>query len=159
MIFFIVERIVAPFGFVVPCSSKPQFTAIRAKFGQTIVNIRRVFTMCDVPLDDMMEFLQYSYPHLVAQANHCESIKDVFALIVRDQCTVIDINILEVIVDMLVPEAKRFIDEYNLHIEKFCKEISIALALEERFKLPDHTICLQCETALLFWTGNLMNMS
>ena len=118
------------------------------KFGTTIVNVRKAFINHGISADDLKEFLQYSYPHLINEANCCSAVKDILALIIRKQCTLIDINILEALVNNLeVVNANIHIESYKSTIAEFCRNISISLALEERFKVPDHSFPLQCETA------------
>ena len=128
------------------------------KFGTTIVNVRKAFINHGISVDDLKEFLKYSYPHLVSEANCCSTIEDILALIIRKQCTLIDINILEALVNNLeVVNANIHIESYKSTIAEFCRNISISLALEERFKVPDHSSPLQCETAtfVLDWNPDL----
>ena len=120
---------------------------MRGEFGTTIINIRKAFTNCGVSADDLKEFLKYSYPHLVNEANDCSTIEDILALIIKKECSLIDISKLEVLVKSFkVVNAKIHIESYKSTIAEFCRNISISLALEERFKVPDHSSPLQCET-------------
>ena len=132
-----------------PPETKPEITNIRVKFGTTIVKIGKIFANCGtVSVADLKEFLKCSYPHLVVEANGCSTVQEIFALICRKQCTLIDISILESLVNNLeVIDAKTHIDSYKSTIAKFCTNICISLALEQRFKVPDHSTPLQCETA------------
>ena len=131
-----------------PREAKQEITNIRVKFGTTIVKIGKIFANCGtVSVDDLKEFLKCSYPHLVVEANSCSTVQEVLALICRRQCTLIDISILEALVNNFeVIDAKIHIESYKSTIAEFCRNISITLALEERFKVPDHSSPLQCET-------------
>ena len=74
-----------------------EFTSIRTEFGITFNNIRSIIERKPPPLKDMTKFLEDCYPPLKPSLAHCKSISDVLDVL-RDKCTLIDINYLEAVV-------------------------------------------------------------
>ena len=74
-----------------------QFTNIRTEFGITFNIIRSIIESKPPPIYDMKMFLEDCYPPLKPSLAHCKSISDVLD-VVRDKCTLIDINYLEALV-------------------------------------------------------------
>ena len=97
-------------------------------------------------MDALKCFFADSYPHLKSKTTHSKSIDDVLN-VVRDHCTLININCLEGVVKRFnIEQAKEIIKTYKSFIKSFCKN-NIASFLEETFKERKSHSLLKCETA------------
>ena len=124
-----------------------EFTNIRSEFGITFNIIRNIIESKPPPLKDMTKFLEDCYPPLKPSLAHCKSISDVLD-VVRDKCTLIDINSLEAVVKRFSVEgAKTHIDSYKETVEKFCQSSSVRVCLEEIFSATTTPTPLISETA------------
>ena len=76
-----------------------------------------------------------------------ETINDVLD-VVRDKCTLIDINYLEAVVRRFcIEETKTHIESYKKTIEEFCQKSTVCLCLEEIFSVTTTPTPLTGETA------------
>ena len=92
-------------------------------------------------------FFADSYPHLKSETAHSKSIDDVLD-VVRDHCTLININCLEGVVKRFnIEQAEEIIKTYKTFVQSFCKN-NIASFLEETFKERKSHSLLKCETAI-----------
>ena len=124
-----------------------QFTSIRTKFGSTFNIIRRIIKSNPPPLEDMKEFLEDCDSSLKPSLAHCENISAVLN-VVRDKCTLIDINYLEEMVTTFnIEGAKTHIESYKKMIEEFCQSVSVRLCLEELFPVTATPPSIRFETA------------
>ena len=125
----------------------PKFTAIRTKFGITFNNIRSKIEGNPPLLEDMKTFLEDCDSLLKPSLAHSKSIRDVLD-IVRDKCTLIDINYLEAVVTRFnIKDANSDIESYKKVIDQFCQSISVRLCLQEIFPATATATPLQDETA------------
>ena len=125
-----------------------QFTSIRTKFGSTFNIIRRIIKTNPPPLEDMKEFLEDCDSSLKPSLAHCENISDILN-IVREKCTLIDINYLEAVVTTFnIEGAKTHIESYKTTIDQFCQSVSVRLCLEETFPVTATPSSLKHETAI-----------
>ena len=130
-----------------------EFTSIRTKFGITFNIIRHIIKSNPPQLEDMKEFLEDCDSSLRPSLAHCESINDLLN-VVRDKCTLIDINYLEAVVTTFnIEGAKTHIESYKETIDRFCQSVSVRLCLEEIFPVTATPPCLKHETAtfILNW--------
>ena len=98
-------------------------------------------------MDALKCFFADSYPHLKSETAHSKSIDDVLD-VVRDHCTLININCLEGVVKRFnIEQAEELIKTYKTFIQSFCKN-KIAFFLEETFKERKSCSLLKCETAV-----------
>ena len=139
--------IVEPKKILIPQSMSPKFTAIRTKFGITFNSIRSKIEENSPPLEDMKTFLEDCDSFLKPSLAHSKSIRDVLD-IVRDKCTLIDINYLEAVVTRFnIKEANSDIESYKKDIDQFCQSISVRLCLQEIFPATATASPLKDETA------------
>ena len=131
---------------LIPQSMSSEFTNIRTKFGITFNIIRSIIKSNPPPLEDLKEFLEDCDSSLKPSLVHCKCISDVLN-IVRDKCTLIDINYLDAIVMRFnVEGAKTYIVSYTKDIEEFCQNSSIRVCLDEIFSVTIISPPLKCET-------------
>ena len=124
-----------------------EFTSVRSEFGITFNIIRNIIESKPPSLKDMTKFLEDCYPPLKPSLAHCKSISDVLD-VVRDKCTLIDINSLEAVVKRFnVEGAKTHIEAYKETVEEFCQYSSVRLCLEEIFSVTTTPTPLIGETA------------
>ena len=125
----------------VPRNIINDFTEMRAIFGSTFFKVQAVIEKCDLSIECLREFVEYSYPDLALQLSASKSIKEVLCL-VQKKCSLIDIKLLEKLVDEFeqLKEAEQHIKTYKEAIDKFCEKMSTRLCLEQFTPL-------QCETA------------
>ena len=124
-----------------------EFTNVRSEFGITFNKIRSIIEGKPPPLKDMKKFLEDWYPPLKPSLDHCKSISDVLD-VVRDKCTLIDINCLEEVVKRFnVEEAEKHIEAYKKMVEEFCQSSSVRVCLEEIFSATTTPTPLIGETA------------
>ena len=124
-----------------------EFTSVRSEFGITFNIIRNIIESKPPSLKDMTKFLEDCYPPLKPSLAHCKSISDVLD-VVRDKCTLIDINYLEAVVRRFnIQEATTHIESYKKTIEEFCQSVSVRLCLEEIFPVTAIPSSLKFETA------------
>ena len=131
---------------------KPDFNKIRSKFGRTFFRVRNAISKNSPLIKDLKTFLQDSFPDLKPQIAHVNTIDEILDII-RDKCTLIDINYLEAIVEEFdIKEAKSYIEEYKSYMEEFCKTVSAKLCLDECFKVKTSS-SVEGETAtfILGW--------
>ena len=130
-----------------------EFNSMRAKFAIFFTKVRDVFNTAQLPADKLKRSLQDYNPHLKSLLIDTNSTDDVLD-IVREKCSLIDINCLEVIVDCFnLLEAKKHIEDYKSKLNEFCDNISARLALKETFEVVTTPFPLKCETIefLLAW--------
>ena len=124
-----------------------EFTSIRTEFGITFNIIRSIIESKPPPLKDMTKFLEDCYPPLKPSLAHCKSISDVLD-VVRDKCTLIDINYLEAVVRRFnIQQVTTHIECYKKTIEEFCQSVSVRLCLKEIFPVTATPTPLISETA------------
>ena len=98
-------------------------------------------------MDALKCFFANTYPHLKSETAHSKSIDDVLD-VVRDHCTLININCLEGVVKRFnIEHAEKLIETYKTFVQSFCKN-KIAFFLEETFKERKGHSLLKCETAI-----------
>ena len=131
----------------VPRSMSSAFTSIRTEFGTTFSIIKGIIKSNPPPLEDLIEYLEDCNPSFMPSLAHCESIRSVLN-VVRDKCTLIDINYLEAVVNRFnIEEAKKHIESYKEAIDQFCQSVSVRLCLEEIFPVTATPPPLKYETA------------
>ena len=131
---------------------KPVFSEIRCKFGSTFFRVRKAILKNSTLIEDLKTFLKDIFPDLKPQLAHVKTIDEILDII-RDKCTLIDINYLETFVEVLeIQEAKSYIEEYKSYIEKFRRTVPVKLCLDKSFKVNSLSF-LKGETAtfILDW--------
>ena len=134
---------------------KPLFCEIRSKFGSTFFRVRKAFLKNSPLIEDLKTFLQDIFPDLKPQIAHVNTIGDILNII-REKCTLIDINYLERIVEEFdIREAKSYIEAYKSYMEEFCRTVSVKLCLDESFNVKTSS-SLKGETAtfILDWDSD-----
>ena len=129
------------------------FNEIRKKFGSTFFKVRRAISNNPPPVEEIKMLLQISFIDLKPQIAHANTIDEILD-IVRDKCTLTDINYLETIVEEFdIKEAKVHIQTYKMSIEEFCKTVSVRLCLDQNFRMSNTSLSLKCETVtfILDW--------
>ena len=125
----------------------PEFSNIRTEFGITFNIIRSIIESNPPPLEVMKKFLEDCYSPLKPSLAHAETINDVLD-VVRDKCTLIDINYLEAVVRRFcIEEAKTHIESYKKTIEEFCQKSTVRVCLEQTFSVTTTPTPLTGETA------------
>ena len=132
---------------IIPHSFKQEIMAIRVKFGTLMLNVVKSFVGHPVYRINLEVFLRSSYPYLEEEIRNCGGIgvDSLLAMITMKHCTLINISMLETLAMVFeVASAVVHIESYKSSIAEFYKNISISLALKERFK---YSSPLQFETA------------
>ena len=123
-----------------------EFNLIRAEFANLFTNMWNVFNTAQLQADKLKWFLQDYFPHLKSQLICASSTEDALE-VVKEECSLIDITCLEVIVDHFnLLEAKKHIEDYKSKLNKFCDNISARHALKETFRVVTTPFPLKCET-------------
>ena len=141
---------------LVPQSMSSEFTNVRTKFGITFNIIRSIIKSSPPSMEDMKKFLEDCDSSLKPSLAHCKSIGDVLD-IVRDKCTLIDINYLKALVMRFnIEGVMKHIESYNEFIDQFCDTVSVSLCLKEKLPVTMTPTSLTCETAtfVLDWNPN-----
>ncbi|XP_019860511.1 PREDICTED: uncharacterized protein LOC109588841 [Amphimedon queenslandica] len=128
------------------------FTKVRMVYAATFDAIDKVIASDTPSLAELQTFLRrgYGYCKLPSQ---CESIKDIFDMI-ADECTLINIGLLESVVDSWNnEEAKQIIEQYNKYISDF-NQMKLHRFLDAKFF--DGSL-LQSETALFYVDRSIKN--
>ena len=119
----------------IPKSKSSEFDSIRASFGRMIYNVSKAIARNSPPLDELKEFLYCYSSGLKTKLDNCDSVQSVVQLIIRDECSLTDIELLEAVVEHFkVTEAERYIEEYKRSLKEFCESLSVNLHLNEKFK-------------------------
>ena len=133
---------------LIPRSMSSEFTNIRTEFGITFNAIRNIIKNNPPPLDDLKEFLEDCYSPLKPSLDNAKTISDVLT-VVRDKCTLIDINYLDAVVKRFdFKAASTHLECYKKTIEHFCQSVSLRLCLEEAFSATKTPPTLKCETVI-----------
>ena len=132
---------------LVPQCMSAEFTQIRTKFGITFNIIRSIIESNPPSMEDMKQFLEDCDSSLKPSLAHSKSIRDVLN-IVRDKCTLIDINYLEAVVTRFnIEGVMKHIESYKEFVDQFCDTVSVRLCLKENFPVTMTPTSLNCETA------------
>ena len=133
-------------GLPIPRKLDSIFGSIRRKFAVTFSNIRKAIKTSPPNLEELKLFLEDGYPHLQSEIDSTESIDEILT-VVRNHCTLININCLEGIVERFdIKEAETHIQTYKVDIQSFCEKTKASLCLGEMFKI--RRSLLKCETAI-----------
>ena len=134
-------------GVPIPRKLDSIFGSIKRKFAVAFSKIRKAIKETPPPLEELKLFLKDGYSHLQSEIDNTKSIDEILS-VVRNHCTLININCLEGIVERFdIKEAERHIQAYKVDIQSFCKKTKASLCLGERFKVTK-TSLLKCETAI-----------
>ena len=97
------------------------------------------------PIEDLKELIYRYNRDLRAKLDNCDSISSVVSFIFEEECSLIDIELLQMVVEEFqVTEAGAYIEEYKRTLKEFCQSISLELCLKEKFGAVES---LKCETA------------
>ena len=131
-----------------------EFTAMRTKFGQMFFRVKNSIENCRPSLENLKEFLEFTYSDITSRLSACKTVKDVLSL-VKEKCSLINIKLLEgMIEEFQFKEAEQHIQTYKEEIDKFCQTMSARLCLNETFQVTVPHTPLQCETATFVVEGN-----
>ena len=134
-------------GVPIPRKLDSIFGSIRRKFAVTFSNIRKAIKTSPPNLEELKLFLEDGYSHLQSEIDSTESIDGILT-VVRNHCTLININCLEGIVERFdIKEAEMHIQMYKDDVQSFCEKTKASLCLGEMFKVT-RTPLLKCETAI-----------
>ena len=123
-----------------------EFTAMRAKFGRTLLRVQDVIENCQFSIERLKRFLKFIYSELTSRLSASSTIDDIFSL-VQEKCSLIDIKLLEEIVEEFeLKEAEKHISTYKQEVAKFCQTMSVRLCLNETFQVSVPHTPLKCET-------------
>ena len=124
----------------------PTFTSIRGEFAKAVFNIRCCITKSTASAEEVKSLL-YAFPDLKPELSNAKTMNDILD-VVRDKCTLININYLEVVVEQFnIEDAKPHIKIYKNAVEKFSDEVAVELCLGKHFHMAQIPSCLKCETA------------
>ena len=124
------------------------FGSIRRKFAVSFSKIRKAIKASPPPLEELKLFLEDGYSHLQSEIDNTKCIDEVLT-VVRNHCTLININCLEGIVERFdVKEAETYIQTYKDDVQTFCEKTKASLCLDENFKETRTPSFLRCETAI-----------
>ena len=130
---------------ILPLKLSPEFTGMRNKFADLIDDVAKA--MQSTSCDELKRYVRRAHIHLRPQLAQCQDTDNIIELI-GDQCSLIDIALLEGIVDRFkVEEAKTAIQHYKDEIENFHQEgRPLRQFLDSQLSLSSP---LQCETATI----------
>ena len=124
------------------------FGSIRRKFAVAFSKIRKAIKASPPPLEELKLFLEDGYSHLQSEIDNTKCIDEILT-VVRNHCTLININCLEGIVERFdVKEAETYIQTYKDDVQSFCEKTKASLCLGEMFKVTRTSSLLKCETAM-----------
>lgn len=119
-------------------SSVAEFVVMRAKFAHTVFDACQA--MSDISPDELKKYLRRGYRHLAPQLESIQTTDDMLN-IVCDQCSVIDLSLLESVAQLFkIKEAVAFIEKYKKELQEF-KQLRSFLDNELLSGSP-----LECET-------------
>ena len=126
---------------------REEFISIRASFAKMMNNISKAIARNSPPLDELKEFLYCYSSGLETKLDNCDSVRSVVQLIIRDECSLTDITLLEAVVEHFkVTEAEKYVEEYKRSLKEICESLSVSLCLKEKFKAIEAS-SLKSETA------------
>ena len=124
------------------------FGSIRKQFAIAFSNIRDVINKSRPPLDKLKLFLEDGYSHLQSEIDNTESIDEILT-VVRNHCTLININCLEGIVERFnIKEAETHIRRNKDVVQSFYTETRASLCLNKTLKVTNSSPLLRRETAV-----------
>ncbi|XP_019855006.1 PREDICTED: uncharacterized protein LOC109583923 [Amphimedon queenslandica] len=132
----------------VPQKLEKQFNSIRRSHGMMFLNIRELIQKKSLSLESIQKILSFctSNNTTLQKIAKCSNVSSVIEVL-RDECSLTDIGLLECVVEELnITEAEEYIEKYMTKLGEFCKSIEIDLCLKERFDSIPH---LQWETVTL----------
>lgn len=124
-----------------------EFKALYWKFARMFSSVRKAMDGHRPPtnVEDLISFLEDN-SNLKADLANVSTLKCVMD-IVRNNCTLIDIVILEAVVEYVeISEAQKSIDDYKQVIDEACQHFSVKLCLNETFEVVKTKPPLKCET-------------
>ena len=117
---------------------------MKAKLGILFVTVIPLIQVA-VMLKELKNFLGMCFPELKPQLSITESFDGVMEL-VKERCTIINICCLETIINHYnIEKAKAHITNYNLEIDKFCKNVRLSV-IEDQNLVSSLSSLLKCET-------------
>ena len=128
----------------IPRRSCPEFLEIRIHLGKTFRAVDKAICSINPPLDckEIKKFIVYLRPDLKVKIDTCKEVDEVLNVI-RDNCSLLNIKLLEAVVDEFIKDAKGAIADYKKHLKKFSEELKVNFCLEEKIALCSS---LKCET-------------
>lgn len=97
--------------------SVDEFAAMRAKFASTVVDACKAMSI--IPPDDLKKYLRLGYSYLAPRIDNMHTIDDMLML-VCDQCSVIDLCLLENVAHyFIIEKAITLIEEYKKILQEF----------------------------------------
>ena len=91
---------------------------------------------------EIKKFIVYLRPDLKVKIDTCKEVDEVLNVI-RENCSLLNIKLLEAVVDEFIKDAKEAIVDYKEHLKKFSEELKVNFCLEEKIALCSS---LKCET-------------
>ena len=141
----------------IPLSWRPEFTEMRLKFGKFFSHVQKAIkNHSSFSTEDLVDLLENSFSYLRSQLHHNQTLRGILT-IVRQECTLINIKIIEVIVEEFeVTLAKESILNYKKDITTFCREIRTCFCIDENFRVVKGHRLLDCELAtfVLDWDAD-----
>ena len=128
----------------IPRRSCPEFLEIRIHLGKTFRAVDKAICTPANSLDckEIKKFIVYLRPDLKVKIDTCKEVDEVLNVI-RDNCSLLNIKLLEAVVDEFIKDAKEAIVDYKEHLKKFSEELKVNFCLEEKIALCSS---LKCET-------------
>lgn len=131
---------------------------MRSKFASFFSKVRKAIKRhSSLSVTDLKEFLEDAFPSLRSKLHHKQKLPLILSL-VREQCTLINIRIIEAIVhEFGVNEVEEPLKEYKEEIVTFCCEVRTRFCIDENLRVvKSHSCLLDCETAtfVLDWDAD-----
>ena len=125
-------------------SSCPEFLQMREHLSKTFRAVEKAICTPTNSLDcrEIKNFIVYFRPDLKAEIDTCEKADEVLNVI-RNNCSLLNIKLLEAVVDEFIKDAEEAIVDYKEHLKKFSEELKVNFCLEEKIALCSS---LKCET-------------
>ena len=136
-------------------NTETTFDQMRKSFGILFNTIACLIEDKVPSLKDLKTYLHMYYNELRLQLEYAESFEGIM-LIIKDKCTIIDIDCLQTVVNHFnIEEAKDHITDYQQAIEEFCEETKLNVCYNECFNSTNSSL-LKCETIefVLEWNGD-----
>ena len=128
-----------------PQGMRESFSSIRASYGSMMYNVCKIIKRQSPPLGELKDYIYYYNSSLKSKLDQCDDLSSVLYLVEREECSLVDIELLRAIVVVFdVTEAKKYIEEYKIVLKEHCQSMSLTLCLKEKFDAVKH---LHCEIA------------
>ena len=123
----------------------PEFLEMRTHLGNTFRAVDKAMCSINPPLDcrDVKKVILFNRSDLKVEIDTCVEVDEVL-LVIREHCSLLNIELLEVLVkDFNIESAKKAIQDYEAQLKIFTNRVKGKFCLEQKIALCSS---LKCET-------------